>query len=277
MGKTEHNIARGRPLLADARRSEIADMVRATGSVTVSELEAHFGVSSITARRDLAELERLGLAKRTHGGAVLPSITAHEDSFTSRLESGTDAKRALAAAAAAQVTEGESIFLDSSTTAYHVARELLERGTAVTLITNSVPVMELVSSRPVQGVDLIGIGGTLRTLTQSFVGPYAVHTVLGHFADRVFFSVKGVTADGALTDADPLEAEVKRAMIIHAEDAVLLIDRSKLAARGLAVIGRVTDLSGVLAHGIADDELGALEAPGVHIERLGYRGPAESA
>jgi DeoR/GlpR family transcriptional regulator of sugar metabolism len=244
-------------------------MVRATGSVTVAELEAHFGVSSMTARRDLAELERLGLAKRTHGGAVLPSITAHEDSFASRLEAGADAKRALAAVAAATVTEGESVFLDSSTTAYYVARELLERGTPVTLITNSVPVMELLSSRPAPGVDLIGIGGTLRTLTQSFVGPYAVHTVLGHFADRVFFSVKGVTADGALTDADPLEAEVKRAMIAHAQDASLLVDRTKLSARGLAVIGRVADLSNIFAHGLRRAELAALEQPGVHVELLG--------
>ena len=73
----------------------------------------------------------------------------------------------------------------------------------------------------------------MRRLTRSFVGPFAVHTVLGHFADRLFLSVKGVTGDGALTDADPLEAEVKATMIAHAEEAFLLIDDSKLQARGL--------------------------------------------
>jgi DeoR/GlpR family transcriptional regulator of sugar metabolism len=268
MGQNKHKDRQGRTLLADARRSAIADLVRANDSVTVAELERQFGISSMTARRDLAELERQGLARRTHGGAVMPSITAHEDSFASRMDTATDAKLALASAAAALVAPGESIFLDSSTTAYHVARALVDRGIDLTLITNSVPIMELVSSQTSPGVDLVGVGGALRTLTRSFVGPHAVHTILGHYADRLLFSVKGVTADGALTDADPLEAEVKRAMMAHAQDRVLLVDRTKLSARGLAVIGHVADLTSVMTYGMAGDELAPLTAPGVDLEVL---------
>jgi DeoR/GlpR family transcriptional regulator of sugar metabolism len=249
-------------MLAETRRLAIADLLRSAGSVTVADLELRFGVSSMTARRDLAELERQGLAKRTHGGAVLPAISAHEDSFGSRVERDADAKAALAEQAMHTISAGESIFLDSSSTSFFVARRVLDRGLAVTLLTNSLPVMQLVASQSGPNVDLVGVGGTLRSLTQSFVGPHAVHTVKAHFADRLFMSVKGVTADGTLTDADPLEAEVKRAMIEQAAEATLLLDRSKLEARGLSAIAPLTAVSSIIAHGVTEPQLSVLTNAG---------------
>jgi DeoR/GlpR family transcriptional regulator of sugar metabolism len=254
-------------VLAESRRAAIVELLRSSGSVTVAQLERQFGISPMTARRDLSDLERQGLARRTHGGAVLPAITAHEDSFATRMETETEAKLALAEAAFQMLVARQSVFLDSSSTAYFVARRIVQEGLAVTVITNSQPVMELVSSSGATNLELIGVGGTLRRLTRSYVGPFAIHTVLGHFADRLFLSVKGVTADGTLTDADPLEAEVKRAMIAHAEEAVLLVDRSKLSARGLSAIGPVGELAAVVTHGVPGGELAALRATGVTVRR----------
>jgi DeoR/GlpR family transcriptional regulator of sugar metabolism len=128
--------------------------------------------------------------------------------------------------------------------------------------------MDLVATSADPGVELVGVCGTPRSLTRSFVGPYAVHTVLGHFADRLFLSVKGVTRDGALTDADPLEADVKAAMIAHAQEAFLLIDDSKLRARGLNAVGHVADLAGVFAHGVAPPALARLRATGVEVRAV---------
>jgi DeoR/GlpR family transcriptional regulator of sugar metabolism len=255
-------------VLAESRRAAIADLLRGSGSVTVGELEERFGISSMTARRDLAELERQGVARRTHGGAVLPAISAHEDSFVQRLETAAEAKSALAAAAVATLTSRQSVFLDSSSTAYYVAQRIVEEGLEVTVITNSLPVMDLLATGAAPNVELIGVCGTLRRLTRSFVGPYAVHTVLGHFADRLFLSVKGVTRDGALTDADPLEAEVKATMIAHAQEAFLLIDDSKLQARGLNAVGRVADLAGVFTYGAGPRALAALRAAGVEVRAV---------
>jgi DeoR/GlpR family transcriptional regulator of sugar metabolism len=253
-------------MLAMARRSAIADLLRDAGAVTVTELESRFGVSPMTARRDLAELERQGVARRTHGGAVLPSISAKEDSFAQRVEIATDAKAKLAEVAVAMLAPRETVFLDSSSTTYFVARRIVEIGLGVTVITNSLPVMEIIAASETPNVNLVGIGGTLRPLTRSYVGPYAVHTVLGHFADRLFLSVKGVTRDGVLTDADELEAEVKRSMIAQSEEPVLLIDDSKLGARGQNAIARITDVSTVLAHGAAQTALDPLRAPGVTLK-----------
>jgi DeoR/GlpR family transcriptional regulator of sugar metabolism len=256
-------------MLAMARRSAIADLLRDAGVVTVTELEDRFGVSPMTARRDLAELERQGIARRTHGGAVLPSISGKEDSFAQRVEVATEAKARLAEVAVALLAPRETVFLDSSSTTYYVARRIVEIGLSVTLITNSLPVMEMIAASETPNVKLVGVGGTLRPLTRSYVGPYAVHTVRGHFADRLFLSVKGVTRDGVLTDADELEAEVKRTMITQAEEPVLLLDDSKLRARGQNVIAAVTDVATVLAHGAPQSALAPLRASGVRVDVVG--------
>jgi DeoR/GlpR family transcriptional regulator of sugar metabolism len=249
-------------VLAETRRLEIVETLRGNGAVTVAEVEERFDVSAMTARRDLDELERRGLVRRTHGGAVLPSTAAHEDSFARRLSASPEEKRRLAEAAVATLSPRETIFLDSSTTSYFVARRMIETGIAATVLTNSLPVMELVFNEGSSELELIGIGGTLRRLTRSFVGPFAVRTVQGHFADRLFLSVKGVTETGMLTDADPLEAEVKRAMIAQAGESTLLIDESKLLARGLSVVAAVSEVSGVLAGGLSPVQAAPLIAAG---------------
>jgi DeoR/GlpR family transcriptional regulator of sugar metabolism len=256
-------------MLAVTRRAAIAALLRESGAITVTEVEAGFGISPMTARRDLMELERQWLARRTHGGAVLPSISAQEDSFAARVEVATEAKASLADAAVAMLSPGETVLLDSSSTAYFVARRIVEIGLSVTVITNSLPVMEAVAARETPNVKLVGIGGTLRPLTRSFVGPYAIHTVLGHYADRLFLSVKGVTRDGVLTDADELEAEVKRAMIAQAGESVLLLDDSKLGARGQNAIARVNEVSTVLAHGAPAAALDPMRATGVNLKLVG--------
>lgn len=250
-------------MLAESRRSAIAELLRRTGAVTVAGLEEQFGISPMTARRDLAELERQGRARRTHGGAVLPGVAGHEDAFTQRLDAAVEAKTALARAAGALIAPRQSVFLDSSTTAYYLARAIVDQGMAVTVITNSLPVMELVATAATPNVELVGVGGSFRRLTRSFVGPVAVRAVQDHFADRVFLSVKGVTEDGTLTDPDALEAEVKRAMIDHAQEPVLLMDASKLGARGLSAIATLDDLAAVLTHGLHGRELALLRVPGV--------------
>jgi DeoR/GlpR family transcriptional regulator of sugar metabolism len=259
----------GRTVLAETRRRAIAEALRTTGSVTVAQVEDSFGVSPMTARRDLDELERRGVLRRTHGGAVLPTTSAHEDSFARRLNVATDAKLRLADEAVALLAPGETVFLDSSTTSYFVARRIVETGIATTLLTNSLPVMDLVFNEGGPNVELIGVGGTLRRLTRSFVGPFAVRTVQGHFADRLFLSVKGLTETGMMTDADALEAEVKRTMIAQAGEATLLVDRSKVLVRGLSVVASVAELSSVLAHGLSEAEAAPLRGAGATVRVVG--------
>jgi DeoR/GlpR family transcriptional regulator of sugar metabolism len=178
------------------------------------------------------------------------------------------AKRRLAVAAAGLAESGETIFLDSSTTAYHTARRILEESLRVTLLTNSVPVMELFTASRAPNVELVGMGGALRRLTLSFVGPHTVRTVGSYFADRVFFSVKEVTESGYLSDPDPLEAEVKRAMIEQSQEPVLLVDGTKFDERGLSVITHIREAALVLAADAPEERMAALTEAGVEVRRV---------
>ena len=255
-------------MLPDERRRLIAEQLKEHGSVSVTSVGERFGVSLMTARRDLTELERQGVARRTHGGAVLPGPSSHEDAFAQRLEVAVEAKERLAAAAVALIAPGEAVFVDSSTTSYFAARRIVRDKLRCTVLTNSVPVMDLVCAADAPQVELIGLCGALRPLTRSFVGPQAVDGVRAHFADKALLSVKGVTDDGQLTDPDALEAEVKRAMIRHARTPLLLVDGMKFERPALNAIVPVTDIGRVIAVDVPAASLSALSRLGVAVDRV---------
>lgn len=254
--------------LPSERRRLIHERLRDQGSVSVAALEAEFAISPMTARRDLVELERQGLARRTHGGAVLPGLSGHEDSFFKRLEVAVDEKERLATAAVTRLSAGDAVFVDCSTTAYFAARRAVRDNFRCTLLTNSVPLMELVCASDAQHVELIGFGGTLRKLTRSFVGPQAVAGIQAHFADQVVFSVAGLTDEGHLTDPDPLEAEVKRAMIHRARRAMLLVDSSKFDHAALSVIAGLAEVDVILSAGASERSLAPLRRAGVEVNAV---------
>src|SRR4051794_35647508 len=167
-------------MIAEARRQEIRTLLMETGAVSVSQLQARFGVSPMTARRDLLALEHRGSARRTHGGAVLPSLAVPEDSFTQRVGVATEAKMRLAEAAFAMLAGGETVFLDSSSTAYFLARRIADGGRALKVITNSGPVMQVLAACEDPNVELYAIGGMLRRITGSYVGPSSVRMIREH-------------------------------------------------------------------------------------------------
>lgn len=255
-------------LIPEERRWQMEQRIRKAGSLTIAGLEEEFGVSPMTARRDLTVLEREGKLRRTHGGAVLPGLGGHEDSFRQRLDEKVSEKERLAEAAVGLLAPGETVFLDSSTTAYYAARRILAAGTNVTLLTNSVPVMELFMNNEAVNVGLVGLGGTLRKLTLSYVGPHVVRTIVAHFTDKAFLSVKGVSSEGFLTDPDPLEAEVKRAMIEHSEEPILLADGVKFKTHGFSVIAPVSELALVLAADASEAQERKLAGAGVKVWRI---------
>jgi len=243
-------------------------LVRETGGVTVAGLEKELGISAATARRDLAVLERQGKVKRTHGGAVLPGVAQHEDSFQQRLGEAVEAKKRLARAAARLLGAEETVFIDSSTTAYYAMQRMLAEAPNVTYLTNLVPVMDLFSTVDPSRASMVGLGGIFRPLTLSFVGPCTMFAVESYLADRAFFSVKGVTPDGHLTEPNPLEAEVKRAMIRRSDSPVLLVDGRKFERRGASVIAHVSEVSLVITTDASQAYVERLEDLGVEVQSV---------
>jgi DeoR/GlpR family transcriptional regulator of sugar metabolism len=257
-----------RPAVPAERRRRILELLRDRGSVSVAAVEEEFQVSPMTARRDLALLAESGYARRTYGGAVLPELAAHEDSFQSRLDQDVEAKVRIAKALVATLDANETVFIDSSSSAYYVAREILDAGLPMTLLTNSVPVMAYVGSADAPQVDLIGLGGSYRRLTRSLVGAQTIRAIESFFADRVVFSVKGIEREGFLTDPDPHEAEVKRAMIGRARTVSLVAGAHKFDERGLNVIVPASAVG--IAYLVDPPAAGVrvLEGAGVEVNRV---------
>lgn len=160
------------------------------------------------------------------------------------------------------------MFIDSSTTAYYAAQRIVTSTQQATFLTNLLPVMELFKTLEMPDANFIGIGGSFKELTKSFIGPHAVRMVRAHFTDIALLSVKGVTREGELTDPDPSEAEVKRAMIERSETPILLIDGRKFERRGLSLIGNVSDIRLILAADCDEADLEAMEHQGVEVRRV---------
>jgi DeoR family transcriptional regulator of aga operon len=255
----------GEPVDPELRRRRIVDLLRSQRSVSIAALEEQFAISPMTARRDLAILARAGQARRTHGGAVLPDLAAHEDSFRHRLELEVEEKQRIARAVVTTLEPGETLFIDSSTTAWYVAQAIVEASMGLTILTSSLPVITLVSNADLPNLDLIALGGSFRSLTRSFVGPDVERALHGYRADRLVFSVKGITGDGDLTDAEPLEAEVKRGMIARAKTVVLLATANKFLDRGRTRVGVADDVDVAYVTDASSSGCAALAARGAQI------------
>lgn len=269
MAQVNNNRSDEYSLVPEERRRRIAQIIQEAGSVTVPVLEAEFGISPATARRDLTVLERAGQAKRTHGGAIMLGVAAHEDSFEHRLEEAVAAKKQLAESSLKLMGPDETVFVDSSTTAYYAVQRILAEAQNGTVVTNLLPVMELFKTMDASNnIALIGIGGAFKILTKSFVGPSAVQIARMYFADKAFLSAKGLTTDGYLTDPDPLEAEVKRTMIERSENPVLLLDGRKFERQGMSVIAHVSQVSLVIVADVGVAHVEALSKMGVKVEQI---------
>ena len=185
-----------RAIVPAHRREWIASRLMADGSITVQAVEAEFGVSPMTARRDLGILEREGRAASHARRRRAPDARPPRGLVRGSARAGERRQAPARGRRVALLDDGEAVFVDSSTTAYLAVRELLTAGRRMTVLTNSLAVMDLVAQSDVGNVDLIGLAGTLRKATRSFVGPHTVDAIERHFADKLLFSVNGLAPGG---------------------------------------------------------------------------------
>ena len=215
--------------MSTERDQKILSLLVQNGRVTVRELAETLYVSEPSVRRDLARLEAKYLIKRVHGGAVLEQngLSKTKIPFTVReLEQG-DAKQRIARRAAALVEDGQVIFLDASTTAYAMIPYLADKK-GITVITNGVRALERLAEYEIPAV---ATGGRLEPSCLALVGEEAHATVQNYHAAYAFFSVRGVSDDGYLTDIAPAENHVRRHMIARASRAVALCTKEKMGKK----------------------------------------------
>jgi len=213
-----------RDLTATQRMQRILELLETRDGVHVSELADEFSVSEVTVRHDLSELARQGLVARVRGGVRPLERGFSELAFDVRLRLQADEKRAIARAAAAMVGDGEAVALDSSTTAYFLARELRGRRELV-VITNGLLNASTLTDSP--GITVLVTGGMLRHPAMSVVGDLAADMVRTTRIDKGFFGARGLSLDDGLMDLNPEEVRIKKEMAAACTRVIGILDGTK--------------------------------------------------
>lgn len=239
-------------ILPADRLQHVLRLLKERRSVTCSELCEHFGVSAGTVRKDLRMLEELGHAKRTYGGAMLAEAPPDAPAVvTEREVLHAEAKDRIGRCAARLVRDGETIFIDGSTTSHFVARHLKNRHD-LTVITNAERVvMELCDCEHIRTVCT---GGVLRQSNLSYVGETAERLIRETFcADHMFFSCFGISGQFGVFDAAESETNIKKAMFGVSRNLVLLCDSSKFDKLGFPKLAELEQIDYLISDFCPDD------------------------
>ncbi|QNM95716.1 DeoR family transcriptional regulator [Chitinimonas koreensis] len=242
------------------RRERILQQLVAQGGVQVSELVAQLGVSAVTIRTDLAQLESQGLATRNHGGATLNRTPPQEHSVRQKDSLNSAQKEAIGACAARLVQPGDNIIIDSGTTTMPLARHLHDLS-GVTVMTNGLNIAwELANA---SSVELMLTGGLLRRQALSIQGAQAEACLGAYNFDKLFLGVDGLDLQFGLTTHHEAEASLNHKMVERARKVIVLTDSSKfgrVSLHRIALLDRVHTV-------ITDAGIGAEYREG--LQRLG--------
>jgi DeoR family transcriptional regulator, fructose operon transcriptional repressor len=247
------------------RQQRILQEARNEGRVEVAGLAATLDVTSETIRRDLTALERQGLLRRVHGGAIPLDRLGFEPGLATRDAVMTVEKERIAKAALEELPPEGAILLDAGTTTARLA-DALPGDRDLTIVTNSLPIAMKLSSRP--NLTLLFLGGRVRGRTLAAVDVWAMRALEETFVDVAFVGTNGFSVERGLTTPDSTEAAVKRAMISAARRSVVLADHTKFGNDALMRFGSLEDLATLITDTGLDAELiGGIESTGVRVVR----------
>ena len=254
-------------LPAEVRQERIAKVVTEFGFVRVRELSDRFGVSEVTLRSDLDTLERRGVLRRVHGGAMAGGETRVERSFEEAANALSTEKASIGRAAVSLLSSGESVIIDVGTTTTAMARALVAEVALVdiTVITNSLTIaLEVERGSP--RLNVIVTGGTLRPKQHSLVNPLGSAFFEQLRVGTLFLGCNGIDPAHGVTNINLPEAEMKRAMVASAQRIVVLADSSKIGASALANVCPIDLVDVLVTDSAASVELcNELQARGVQV------------
>jgi DeoR/GlpR family transcriptional regulator of sugar metabolism len=258
-------VKAGNSLLAEQRRRKILGLLEQEGQITVRDLVERFSISAVTVRSDLDALGATGAVVRSHGGAVRQLEPTRDYPLSLKASIHRAEKTQIGRAAANLVQPGEVIILDSGTTTTQIARQLKARAIhGITVITDAMNVVSELVDAP--GISVIGIGGLLRPISLSFVGPQAEAMLKDLHADRLFLAVDGFDLEVGPTTPDVLEAQLNGLMIKVAKETTVVADSSKLGRRSVSRIGSIGQIHRLITDTKAPAEfVQALRARGIEV------------
>lgn len=252
-------------MYAEERQQHIVDRARREGRVDVAELAAELAVTGETIRRDLSVLERHGLLRRVHGGAIPVERLGFEPAWAARDAVLGAEKDRIAKAALGEVPEEGSILLDAGTTTARLA-EILPVDRQLTVLTNALPIASSLAGRA--NLTVLFIGGRVRSRTLACVDPWALEALAGSYVDVAFLATNGMSVRRGLTTPDQAEAAVKKAMVAAARRTVLLADHTKAGCDHFARFAELSDVDLLITDSGLDAQTAAeIEGRGPRVVR----------
>jgi len=231
------------------RRQSLLDILRKQPGLRVPELAQALNVSEGTVRNDLNALEDEGRLKRVHGGAILNDQDQFQNnSFVRRYKQSVAAKLAIAREAALLVKNGDSIFLDASSTDYYLARELSKRQ-ELRVVTNGFEVARELAENTSNNVILIG--GVVNNNSSSVTGLLSERIIEELSIEKTFLSCSGFSLERGMTEILLAEAQIKRKVIESSQQLFALVDSTKFGREDLTPFAR----SGKVKHLFTDNLL----------------------
>lgn len=226
-------------MYAEERQRVILAQARSQGRVDVAALSVDLAVTTETIRRDLTILERHGLLRRVHGGAIPVERLGFEPALATKNVTMTAEKDRIAKAALAEVPPEGAILLDAGSTTGRLA-DALPVDRELTVVTHSLAIAMALSARP--NLTLMLLGGRLRGRTLATVDAWALRALHDTYVEVAFIATNGISAERGLTTPDTAEATVKRAAIASAQRTVLLADHTKVGNDCFARFADVADI-----------------------------------
>jgi DeoR family fructose operon transcriptional repressor len=239
-------------VFAEERQQEIVRRAREAGRVDVASLSTELDVTPETVRRDLTALERVGLVRRVHGGAIAIERLGFEPAVSARETVLTAEKARIGKAALAELPDEGAIVIDAGTTTRQFA-ELLPSEVELMVVVNSPQLAMLLARRP--NVTVMMLGGRVRSRTLAVVSNWATNALTGIHVDVAFMATNGISVERGLTTPDPAEAAVKRAMMGCARRTVLLADHTKIGNDYFARFGELPEVDTFITDTGAEAEL----------------------
>lgn len=253
-------------MYAPERQQQILRLAQQRGRVEVLSLAQEFEVTAETVRRDLKALDRAGVIRRVHGGAIPAGRLDFEPDLYEREASAPDEKDRIAQAALEELPADGSVLLDAGSTTGRLAASV-PVDAAFTVLTHALPLAARLADHP--GIDLHIVGGRVRHRTRASVDAWALRTYQEINADLLFLATNGFSHEGGLTTPDLAEAAVKRTITAAARRVVLLADSTKYGREHFARFGGLDDVDLLITDtGLSDDDAAAIEGRGPQVRRV---------
>ncbi len=212
-------------MIQENRKKYILKALNEREFISVNELVEHFGVSPMTIRRDLSELEEKGFLIRKYGGAVKSEAVGNMFSFNSRVEKNSEQKEKICRTASRFIDDGDIIFIDCGSTLFRLSRYIIKKN-RLKVITNSLPVVsELINY---SNIKVTFIGGDIVSDRKAAYGPTAEKLIGEYHADKAFIGIDGISVNNGLSSYDEKEARITLRMAENADKVFLLCDSSKI-------------------------------------------------